>query len=134
MLNPGYYALRWNRSGEAAGDISIRSESDSVRLIYSYREYGGEWKQMDYAARLTYTACHYGGVRAWFRCPSCSRRCAVIYGPGDIFACRTGYRVAYNSQSEDFFGRMTRKAQNIQKWLGGKAGSAYAFPPKPKAP
>jgi len=30
--------------------------------------------------RITSTACHYGGLRHWFACPSCNRRVGILYG------------------------------------------------------
>jgi hypothetical protein len=41
----------------------------------------------EYAVLLEWTRCHYGGERAWFRCPviGCGRRVAILYG-GAIFA------------------------------------------------
>lgn len=30
--------------------------------------------------KLTSTACHYGGLRHWFACPSCGKRVSVLYG------------------------------------------------------
>ena len=51
---------------------------------------------------------------------------------GRLFACRQCYRLAYVSQNEDGAGRLLLKSQRIQQRLGGKAGSAYGFPDKPK--
>jgi hypothetical protein len=40
---------------------------------------GGEWEPMNYAVRLDWTACGFGGRRVWWRCPAvgCGRRVAV---------------------------------------------------------
>ena len=51
---------------------------------------------------LDRTRPRYGGVRWWFRCPSCARRCAKLYLPpgAECFACRRCHRLAYQSQRE----------------------------------
>lgn len=52
--------------------------------------------------RLTNTACHYGGRRWWFICPSCKRRCASLYMPRDsqIYRCRLCCNLTYTSAQE----------------------------------
>ena len=39
-------------------------------------------------ATLTTTRQGHGGLRRWFACPDCGRRCAVVYLRGGILACR----------------------------------------------
>jgi hypothetical protein len=38
----------------------------------------------------TWTGTNFGGRRQWFLCPSCDRRCAIIYrrGNGPLWSCR----------------------------------------------
>lgn len=44
------------------------------------------------------TALHFGGVRWWFRCPGCGRRCAKLYhDPGSLFLCRICQDLTYDS-------------------------------------
>ena len=40
---------------------------------------------------------HFGGVRHWFSCPSCGRRCRILYG-GARFRCRLCRGARYESQ------------------------------------
>jgi hypothetical protein len=50
------------------------------------------------------TTCNYGGKRLWFQCPSCLRRCRVLYfnqmgNFPDTFQCRECLNLAYPSQN-----------------------------------
>jgi hypothetical protein len=60
------------------------------------------------------------------------RRVAILYGTGRHFLCRQCYHLIYASPREDRAYRAMRRAHKIQERLGGRSGSAYPFPPKPK--
>lgn len=49
---------------------------------------------------LTTTSCNYGGIRYWFACPVCGKRCRVIYWQGqhNFWACRKCLNLVYRSQ------------------------------------
>jgi hypothetical protein len=83
---------------------------------------------------LSWTACNFGGERPWFVCPGagCSRRVAVLYGPGKYFLCRHCYDLRYESQREDKMHRALRRAQKIWEGLGGSANMMEPFPERPK--
>jgi hypothetical protein len=51
------------------------------------------------AFRITRTACNYGGWRYWFLCPTCKRRCGLLYrrGYSEYFACRKCHDLTYRS-------------------------------------
>lgn len=61
--------------------------------------------------------CHFGGDHAWWRCPACCRRAAILYG-AEVFACRHCLKLAYESQREAPHFRALRRAQGIQGKLG----------------
>lgn len=44
-----------------------------------------------------------GGVRLWWRCPECSRRCGKLFQPRDasLFACRWCHDLAYVSTQQN---------------------------------
>jgi hypothetical protein len=73
-----------------------------------------------------------------FICPgvvngiACGRRVVKLYAEGRYFLCRHCYRLANASQSESAYDRTLRRANKIRQRLGGEAGMAAAFPPKPK--
>jgi hypothetical protein len=104
--------------------------------------YGGtkeaEWKSVEQFVPITWTACHFGGRRAWFCCTGhsggqyCGRRVALLYGAGERFACRRCYGLAYASQQESLRYRGFGKAQKIRIRLGGNGDIFDAFPDKPK--
>ena len=134
LLKPGLnYSWQWLRRDEVVANIGIRTEVD--RIILSYRNKRGdeEWQEMNYPVYLEYSACNYGGQRAWFRCPAagCGRRVAVLYS-GGIFACRHCYRLAYESQREDAVDLMARRADKIRARLGWGAGILNPTGQKPK--
>jgi hypothetical protein len=79
--------------------------------------------------RITTTPCHYGGVRYWFLCPDCSRRCAILY-PQVCRICSDGrYHVELLSPAH----RRITKAIRMRRRLGQTEGGIIArFPKKLK--
>jgi len=69
--------------------------------------------------RLAWTACHFGGRRPWFRCPTCWRRCALLYGTGraGVFGwrCRTCSRLRHASTRENDLDRAMRRVRWIRR-------------------
>ncbi len=108
-------------------------------LVLSYRsKSGGEWEDVKEPVPLEWTPCNFGGERPWFVCPgvvngvACSRRVAILYGPGKYFLCRHCYDLCYESQCEDKGHRALRRAQKIRQQLGGSANMMESFPERPK--
>lgn len=84
------------------------------------------------AIMLETTPCTLGGGRQWFCCPTCSRRVAVLYGRGRLFACRRCNGLAHTSQGESCDDRAARRADRIRKQLGWPAGIFNGPGGKPK--
>ena len=126
-------SLTWSRGGKPEASINFQVHTDRVTLDYRQRDRGGEWQAMNYPVRLAYTACHYGGQRAWWLCPGagCGRRVAVLYG-GSVFACRYCQKLAYKSQRETPDDRATRRADKLRDRLGWQAGILNEAGGKPK--
>ena len=128
-------SLGWNwlRNGETVASIQVQTEADRVILDYRHRSGGSEWKKQNYPVRVEWTPCHYGGARAWFRCPAqgCGRRVAILYG-GGIFACRHCYKLAYACQRETSDDRAARRADTIRGRLGWDVGILNPPGGKPK--
>jgi hypothetical protein len=80
---------------------------------------------------LSETATAFGGRRLWLHCPSCGRRCRVIYAGRRRFACRSCHRVRYSSQAEAPEHRANRGMLKIVKRLDPGA-THNDLPPKPK--
>ncbi len=81
---------------------------------------------------LIYTDQHLGGRRAWFRCPRCKRRRALLYWRDETLVCRTCHGLAYMSQRERREYRLIGRAQAIRQRLGGTANLTAPFPDRPK--
>ena len=56
----------------------------------------------------------------------------MLYAPGDLFACRRCFGLAYASQQQAAHDRGLWKAQKIRMRLGGGGCMADDFPEKPK--
>jgi hypothetical protein len=133
------FSWSWTCCGEPSGNINVHTESDAVVLIYRWRHYGDvEWKTVQQRVPITWTACRFGGRRPWFICSVysggryCGRRVALLYGVGELFACRRCYGLAYASQHESVHHRGIGKAQKIRMRLGGDPSMLEGFPDKPK--
>jgi len=133
-LTPGRQSsLKWSRLGRQTGGITIVAHEDHIQLLYNYRRGGvGDWQDVKQQINFTWTDCHYGGRRRWFICPFCSRRVAVLYGPGKHFACRHCYGLGYESQRENRASRMYRKAGKIRERLGASPAPIDPIWRKPK--
>ncbi len=134
LLTPGReFAWQWTVNDKPVANIRVKVEIERVLLVYRHRRRGdSEWQDVEQPIHLLHTCCTYGGTRPWWCCPSCSRRVAVLYCPGELYACRHCYRLAYESQREDAGDRALRRAQRIRKCLGGSANMTMPFPAKPK--
>ena len=123
VLTPGQaFSWQWTLNGRVRASIKIRAETWQIDLSYSDTPTGGAAEIIHQTVLLETTACTLGGTRPWFCCPVCSRRVAVIYGKGRLFACRRCKRLAYASQSEAEDDRAARRANWIRKrlcWLPG---------------
>ncbi len=126
-------SLKWSVNDKPVASISIKVEVERVVLAYRHRHQGdSDWQDVEQPIHMEHTPCTYGGTRPWWRCPSCSRRVAILYGLGKLYACRHCCRLAYASQRESAFDRALRRAQSIRKRLGGTANTMEPFPPKPR--
>jgi hypothetical protein len=114
------FMCSWTWHGEPSGSINVRTELDAVVLTYRARSRGAtEWKSIEQRVPLTWTPCHFGGRRPWFVCSVysngryCGRRAAVLYGAGELYACRHCYGLAYESQQQSSMCRGLSMAQKI---------------------
>ena|SRR2546422_9535406 len=89
----GYHTIAWkDYSNELRYILSVDLERVSS---YDMRLYLGSTGQI---VSLHSTALHFGGVRWWFRCPGCRRRCAKLYhDPSSVFFCRICNDLTYES-------------------------------------
>jgi hypothetical protein len=132
-------SLSWTRGGEPSGSIRVVTVADAVILMFGAQRRGhAEGKFPAQRVPITWTACHLGGRRPWFICSAfsgghyCGRRVALLYGAGELFACRHCYGLVYASQQEALRERGLGKAQKIRTRLGGSSSIFDCFPAKPK--
>src|SRR3569623_1860609 len=97
----------WRRKCEQSQALDIR-QLHRRKLLYPGAWFSWKWTN------------NYGEVRAWFRCPQCWRRCAVVYfgAPGGRYACRKCLRLAYMSEAEGAMDRLWRKQRKLERPLG----------------
>lgn len=115
-LKPGHAGLwGWTDpdTGERIASIGYSVEPGALRLRYTVNK--GE--PVALCVSILRTPCNYGGTRAWFGCPRCGRRVAVLFLAGEWFQCRHCARVAYASQSETATGRAWRKQAKTEAKL-----------------
>ena len=133
-LEPGEtFGCTWRRrGGEVIASVDLKMETDRVMLDYQ-RKVDGEWQARRYPVQIAWTACHYGGQRAWWLCPGegCGRRVALLYG-GDKFNCRHCHDLAYKSQRQAPDDRAFQRADQLRARLGWGPGIIHAPGGKPK--
>ena len=133
VLTPGrVHSWQWTVNDRVRASIQIRADAWQVELSYRYTAHGQPAEVIRQAVMLETTPCTLGGRRSWFRCPTCARRVAVIYGAGRLFACRTCKGLPYASQGETNDDRAARRADRIRKRLGWMPGILNEPGAKPK--
>ena len=82
---------------------------------------------------IAWSACPYGGSRAWFVCPGagCGRHAVILYGKEDLL-CRRCRIVTYPMQRVHPRSRALARAQQVRVRLGGDPDVTRPFPPRPK--
>jgi hypothetical protein len=130
LLIPGLnITLSWSRGDTIITNIETTVYDNYLLLIYTFKK----TKNIEQKIYFTYTPCNYGGTRIWFQCPSCNRRCALIYIQEKYFACRICCGLTYRTCNETPIYRRFSKANKLRKRLGAQAGALNSFPSiKPK--
>lgn len=104
--------MRWGDGSAVAFQLDVAA--GHLQLAYNL---GGA----DVSERilLDRTRPRFGGLRWWFRCPSCARRCAKLYMPpgAERFACRCCHRLAYRSKREPAAERVARRLEQVRERL-----------------
>jgi hypothetical protein len=132
-LNPGRaVSWQWTLNDRVYASIQIRANEWQVTLSYRHTPRGGAAESISQTVRLETTPCALGGHRQWFTCPGCSRRVAVVYGVGRLFACRRCKGLAYGCQAESADDRAARRADRLRKKLGWEPGILNGNGLKPK--
>lgn len=132
-LRPGSRTISWyGRTEEPMATISICSEADRLHLSYRTRSRGEhEWENVSETILLDWSSQNFGGKRVWFRCPKCQARRRVLYGRARYW-CRKCQGMVYESQYDPYPQLPWSRCHRVRERLGGQAGLAYPFPPRPK--
>jgi hypothetical protein len=126
------FSWQWTFRGGKKSSIDIQViDKAEIRFDYRTKSNEGEWEVKNYPVYLEWTQCNYGGERVWFKCPSCYKRVAKLYG-GTLFLCRQCQRLAYTSQRETILDRTTRRVDKVRKKLEWEAGCLNGEGGKPK--
>jgi hypothetical protein len=82
--------------------------------------------------RVSWTRCHFGGVRPWLHCP-CGRRVARLFKGLVLYRCRECFdNPRYASQTKSTQGRLHFEACKLRLRLGGIASLTAPFPDRPR--
>lgn len=131
-LTPGNSGnITWSRGGKTTNSIGYRAETGGLRLIYRTRRAENEWQDVNELIPFTWTDANFNGRRQWFACPSCNRRCRIIYG-GSYYRCRKCYQLKYESQYEPVICRAAEQRHKLRKRLGQADSLDAPLAPKPK--
>mgnify|MGYP001610442022 CR=1 FL=1 len=128
-LNVGRkFTWKWNLRDGRVFIIGVVVEEGRIALQYKIRT-----EDCSYHMALSYTPCHFGGTRVWFRCPGrgCGRRVAKLHLRNEAFLCRDCNRLAYCSQRLTRSDRAIRQAIWIREKLGGEPSLIGLFPTRP---
>jgi hypothetical protein len=123
--------LTWSRADTVTGSINYSVDTHGLRLRYRTRPDGGESREVDDLIRFAETGTNFSGRRRCFLCPTCGRKCRILYG-GSYFRCRYCHRLKYESQYEPPFARAASRALKIRARLGCEGGMDEPFAEKPK--
>lgn len=82
--------------------------------------------------RVSWTRCHFGGMRPWLHCP-CERRVARLFKGLGGYYCRQCFdNPRYASQAKSAQGRLHFEACKLRLRLGGIASLTAPFPERPR--
>lgn len=122
----------YSSKGEKRASITIRPQSDGIRLGYIFTR-NGQKHDMDYIVPVEYVPVGYG-ERPYFLCPVCGTRCLKLYLNSNYFTCRSCANINYESTRERYADRMMNRARNIRRRIGASMSMADSISPydKPK--
>jgi hypothetical protein len=75
------------------------------------------WNNQTYRIALLGTPTHFGNTRAWFECPRCKARVAILYA-GALLACRQCLGLTYSTCRDSAADRALRRVTKIRARLG----------------
>lgn len=126
------FETSWGVSGRVLRGILVHVGDDEIILARDH-PVGLGMRDARVRIGLSYTPCHFGGRRVWFKCPSCEQRSAKLYDGGSPdFACRKCCRLPYRCQGETGAHRAGRRAHKLRARLGASHDLADPVSHKPR--
>jgi hypothetical protein len=117
-------------------DPSRYGDAPRFAILYGTRPTDGSSPEEALGVRgnMTTTEPRYGGVRYWWECPQCWRRCRVLYAyPAqgrERFMCRRCQGLRYYVHNESHPDRLHRRARKLYRRAGSRDGSEPWQKPK----
>jgi hypothetical protein len=139
----GCLRLGWSSTcqwivGNEIALINLRAEAERLHLSYKVRVGDGRWEDVAEVIPIVHLPCRFGGSRPFFICPGpqngtdCGRRITKLYLSRRYFLCRHCNQLTYESQFEQPWQRVLRRANKLKQRLGIDDGIGGSFPDKPK--
>ena len=118
------WSSTWRFSSHGRVTCELRADPDGEGVRLACGDYGVH-------VQVERLPLPYGGARPWLLCPSCGRRCGVMYLHGS-FACRTCHRLVYPSTREQADSRLASRLQRIMARLEASWRDDPRFVAKPR--
>lgn len=114
------HGFQWQRSGSGMllwehGQLTFQLANNVLTLAYSLLSGPNEGQGVKQHIRLLATHPYYGGLRLWFECSMCKRRCAKLYRPyGQLYyRCRLCSGLTYASTRREPPKKLSKRNVNF---------------------
>ena len=96
-LGPGTsITVTWDSGASVSAHIP-HDEPACIMLEYDAGDRSCSRHSVTERIPLLTTPGTFGGIRPWFACPGCGKRCAVLYELGGHFRCQECHHLTYGS-------------------------------------
>lgn len=131
LLREGWsFSWQWLVNDKPVAGINLRVDFQKCVVLSWRMRSSGE--VVEQRVQTHATPCHLGGHRHWFTCPRCFKRVAVLYAPGEHFACRKCGGLGYATQKQGAGDRASTRADKLRRRLGWEPGILNGDGGKPK--
>ena len=102
--------LHWSSGHTRVASCAYTLDHTPAGLLATL-QYSRQGTPVSTPIAITTSAPQLGGVRFWWTCPGCRRRCGILYAPRGFWRCRHCERITYassNASDSGFWERMER--------------------------
>ena len=141
LSDAGAYIARWSRGRESVGGMILESRrvpdvgKPTVLVVPLTLLASPTWPVVEpkMHLQLVWSACPFGGHRAFVQCPHCSRRAVVLYLARGLWRCRRCAGVVHPSTRQDDYYRALAKLAGVRRAMGYSEwhGDGWTIPPQP---